>query len=250
MRGGFDIIICNDVLHYVATPELRAGMQPRSPSRLRGVAYLGLFTSADDIEGDSHGFLKRPPSFYRRAFEHAGLRSVGMHCWIPERARAATARRWSSAALDAHAACGEQMRRLRSGGKEIVRTRRVPLHEIASPALRPELRDAHLNAVASRIHDRMHDRTRRRSSPMRTSPSTRAASTERSESSSAIDDRAADRSRARARWRSTIGIDTRVAAGVASAPSSANTNSVGGGEQQRRVEAADDQRRRQCRQRA
>ena len=76
------MIICNDVLHYVATPALRSGMHAIA-QKLRGVAYLGLFTSADDIEGDMKTFLERPPSFYRREFERAGLRSVGMHCWIP-----------------------------------------------------------------------------------------------------------------------------------------------------------------------
>jgi SAM-dependent methyltransferase len=83
IRGQFDIVLCNDVLHYVTTPVLRVGMHALA-KRLRGVAYLGLFTNADDIEGDLHGYLKRPPSFYRRVFEDAGLRSVGMHCWIPE----------------------------------------------------------------------------------------------------------------------------------------------------------------------
>jgi hypothetical protein len=83
IRGRFDIVICNDVLHYVAAPVLRVGMH-RLAERLRGVAYLGLFTSADDIEGDLHGYLKRSPSFYQRVFEDAGFRSVGMHCWIPE----------------------------------------------------------------------------------------------------------------------------------------------------------------------
>jgi SAM-dependent methyltransferase len=82
IRATFDVIICNDVLHYVAAPELRAGMRALA-KRLRGVAYLGLFTSADDIEGDMKSYLKRPPSFYRAAFARAGLRSVGMHCWIP-----------------------------------------------------------------------------------------------------------------------------------------------------------------------
>ncbi|MEO6209080.1 MAG: class I SAM-dependent methyltransferase [Gemmatimonadaceae bacterium] len=82
IRGPFDVIICNDVLHYVATPELRIGVHALA-TRLRGVAYLGLFTSADDIEGDMKTYLRRPPSFYRREFERAGLRSVGMHCWIP-----------------------------------------------------------------------------------------------------------------------------------------------------------------------
>ncbi len=82
LRGPFDIIICNDVLHYVPTPELHAGMRALA-ERLCGVAYLGLFTSADDIEGDTKTFLRRTPSFYRSAFARAGLESVGMHCWIP-----------------------------------------------------------------------------------------------------------------------------------------------------------------------
>ena len=81
--GTFDIVLCNDVLHYVAAPALKHGMHALA-KRVRGVAYLGLFTSADDIEGDLHTYLKRPPSFYRDIFERAGLRSVGMHCWIPE----------------------------------------------------------------------------------------------------------------------------------------------------------------------
>jgi SAM-dependent methyltransferase len=83
IRRRFDIVICNDVLHYVAAPVFRSGVHALA-QRVRGVAYLGLFTSADDIEGDLHGYLRRTPSFYRAAFEAAGLRSVGMHCWIPE----------------------------------------------------------------------------------------------------------------------------------------------------------------------
>jgi SAM-dependent methyltransferase len=83
IRGHFDIVICNDVLHYVPAPALRAGVRELA-KRLRGVAYLGLYTSADDIEGDLDGYLERSPTFYRRAFEDAGLCSVGMHCWIPE----------------------------------------------------------------------------------------------------------------------------------------------------------------------
>jgi SAM-dependent methyltransferase len=81
--GPFDLILCNDVLHYVDAPALRTGMRALA-ARLRGVAYLGLFTSADDIEGDLDGYLKRPPSFYRDVFTRAGLRAVGMHCWIPK----------------------------------------------------------------------------------------------------------------------------------------------------------------------
>lgn len=82
VRGSYDVIICNDVLHYVPTLALRSGMRALA-ERLRGVAYLGLFTSADDIEGDTKTYLKRSPGFYRDVFARAGLRSVGMHCWIP-----------------------------------------------------------------------------------------------------------------------------------------------------------------------
>jgi SAM-dependent methyltransferase len=84
IRGAFDLILCNDVLHYVAAPALRTGIKALA-DRLRGVAYLGLFTSADDIEGDVKTYLRRSPSFYRDEFARAGLRSVGMHCWISER---------------------------------------------------------------------------------------------------------------------------------------------------------------------
>lgn len=83
IREHFDIVICNDVLHYIPAPTLRLGVHALA-KRLRGIAYLGLFTSADDIEGDLQGYLRRSPSFYRRALEDAGLRAVGMHCWIPE----------------------------------------------------------------------------------------------------------------------------------------------------------------------
>lgn len=80
--GPFDLILCNDVLHYVPAPALATGMRALA-ERLCGVAYLGLFTSADDVEGDLDGFYRRPPSFYRSAFTRVGLRAVGMHCWIP-----------------------------------------------------------------------------------------------------------------------------------------------------------------------
>ncbi|MEP7065183.1 MAG: class I SAM-dependent methyltransferase [Gemmatimonadota bacterium] len=83
IRGTFDIVLCNDVLHYVAAPALKLGVHAMA-KRVRGIAYLGLHTSADDIEGDLQTYRKRPPSFYRHVFEGAGLRSVGMHCWIPD----------------------------------------------------------------------------------------------------------------------------------------------------------------------
>jgi SAM-dependent methyltransferase len=77
----FDLVVCSDVLHYVPTDELARGV-PALASLVGGVAYIELFTSADEIEGDLRGFLARPPSFYRKLFTRAGLAPRGLHCWV------------------------------------------------------------------------------------------------------------------------------------------------------------------------
>jgi cyclopropane fatty-acyl-phospholipid synthase-like methyltransferase len=81
LDGPFDLIICCDMLQYVAGTELSRGLQFVS-ALLQGVAYLEAFTSADEMVGDKRGWHSRPPAFYRRAFRKAGLASVGMHCWV------------------------------------------------------------------------------------------------------------------------------------------------------------------------
>lgn len=54
---------------------------------LGGVAYIGPFTSADDMSGDMEGWHFRQATFYRRAFRDAGLSACGLHCYAG-RARA------------------------------------------------------------------------------------------------------------------------------------------------------------------
>lgn len=90
LAGGYDIVICCDLLQYVPTPELTRGLQALA-GLLDGVAFLEAYTTADDVVGDRRGWFHRPPSFYRRAFRAAGLTSVGMHCWVGEQLRGATA---------------------------------------------------------------------------------------------------------------------------------------------------------------
>ena len=77
----FDLIVCSDVLHYIAEPDLRTGLAAMAGA-LSGLAFLEVLTKEDDPEGDLTGFLKRSASFYRLIFEEAGLRSVGLHCYL------------------------------------------------------------------------------------------------------------------------------------------------------------------------
>jgi SAM-dependent methyltransferase len=80
----FDLIVCSDVIHYVASAELRRGLRGIA-EMLDGVAFLELFTSVDAPDGDKHGFLARSPQWYRGAFAEAGLIACGSHCYVGPR---------------------------------------------------------------------------------------------------------------------------------------------------------------------
>ncbi len=76
-----DLLVCNDVLHYVPTRELDRGLQGLA-ELCGGIACLPTFTREDAIEGDHDGFIARPARFYRQRLQALGLRSIGMHCWV------------------------------------------------------------------------------------------------------------------------------------------------------------------------
>lgn len=86
----FDLILCLGVLNYVAAPELRRGLR-HMIRRLRGLAYLEIFTRDDDATGDFTQEYARSPRWYRREFREAGLVSLGMHCYLPRRLAGYTA---------------------------------------------------------------------------------------------------------------------------------------------------------------
>lgn len=86
-RGRWDLVVCADVLHYVRTPEMRAGLAAIA-SRTGGVAFVEAFTNADDIDGDHDEFQDRSPAQYRRAFAAAGLVPVGLHLYVTRTTRA------------------------------------------------------------------------------------------------------------------------------------------------------------------
>ena len=84
VRGRFDLIVCADVMNYLAPGELRRGLA-QIARRLGGVAYLEIYTSDDELEGDLAGIDLRAPSYYRRALRAAALRPCGMHCYVGRR---------------------------------------------------------------------------------------------------------------------------------------------------------------------
>ena len=77
----FDLIVCADVLHYVADDDLRRGL----PDLVRlgsGTLYLEVLTSDDEIVGDLTGLIRRPSSWYRKVFRAAGLEQVAPFSWL------------------------------------------------------------------------------------------------------------------------------------------------------------------------
>lgn len=83
LKGTFDLIVVCDVLHYVPERELGPGLEAIA-RLLGGVTYLEAYTTEDDIEGDRSDWHHRTPVQYRRHFSRAGLRHVGMHCYVGE----------------------------------------------------------------------------------------------------------------------------------------------------------------------
>jgi len=80
----FDLIVCADVIQYVADADLRSGLA--EIRRLAGgVAYLETFTVEDNMEGDRDGWIDRSERVMRRFFRDARLSHCGFYCWIDER---------------------------------------------------------------------------------------------------------------------------------------------------------------------
>lgn len=79
-----DLLVCSDVLHYLATRELDRGL-PALADLCAGVAFLETFTRQDATDGDEHDFQPRTPGFYIRRFTALGLRPLGSHCWLSPR---------------------------------------------------------------------------------------------------------------------------------------------------------------------
>ena len=80
----FDVIVCSDVLHYLRAPEIVRGLSGFG-ELLEGLAFIETFTSRDPIEGDTLGFIRRTPAWYRRTIADAGLMAIGTHSYLSPR---------------------------------------------------------------------------------------------------------------------------------------------------------------------
>ncbi len=80
-EGPFDLIVCVDVLGYVADEDMACGLAAIA-ARLGGVALLEVFTDDDEFEGDVEHYRRRPPAQYERWFADAGLARVGPNLFV------------------------------------------------------------------------------------------------------------------------------------------------------------------------
>ena len=81
LRGPYDLIVCADMLQYVPTSDLAAGLR-EIRRLLGGVAYIEAYAREDDMEGDMEGWIFRSAASLRREFEAAGLTHCGLYCFV------------------------------------------------------------------------------------------------------------------------------------------------------------------------
>ncbi len=82
--GPADLLVCSDVMHYVPTRELDAGLSGLA-DLCGGIAFLEAFCREDEIEGDHDGYIARPAAFYRKRLTGLGFTALGGHCWLSPR---------------------------------------------------------------------------------------------------------------------------------------------------------------------
>jgi SAM-dependent methyltransferase len=88
LHGPFDVVIASGVLNFLSDAGLRRAA--RTLRRLtNGIAFLELFTSSDDVVGDTRGWRRRSAAYYRRVLKEAGFTQCGPHCYAA-RMRAVT----------------------------------------------------------------------------------------------------------------------------------------------------------------
>jgi hypothetical protein len=80
LRAPFDVVIASGVLNFLSDAALRRAVRMIG-RRTSGVAFLELFTAADDVVGDTQGWRPRSALYYRRLLKAAGFTQCGPHCY-------------------------------------------------------------------------------------------------------------------------------------------------------------------------
>ena len=86
LDGPFDLVVCSDVLHYVPTAELAAGIRAIG-RHTQGLAWVEAFTTEDETVGDHVEYHERPARTYERLFAAAGLTPIGLYAFVPRDVR-------------------------------------------------------------------------------------------------------------------------------------------------------------------
>lgn len=80
LAASYDLVVCSSALLYADDAELSAALHSMA-ARTRAVAFLELYTSDDQLDGDRPEGL-RDAAYYRKALWRSGFRSVGSHCYL------------------------------------------------------------------------------------------------------------------------------------------------------------------------
>ena len=81
-----DLVVCRDVLRYIPETEIDRAIA-RLANKCRGVLYLHVITSDDDVDEDASDMSGwfRTTAWYRRALKGAGFRDCGMGLFVSSR---------------------------------------------------------------------------------------------------------------------------------------------------------------------
>lgn len=80
LADAYDLVVCSNALLYADHAELVAALRSLA-RRTRTVAFLELYTSDDDLDGDRPDGL-HDATYYRRLLRRSGFRPVGSHCYL------------------------------------------------------------------------------------------------------------------------------------------------------------------------
>src|SRR6185503_20080166 len=71
-----DLIVCADVLQYIGTRDVERALE-NIRRLLGGVAYIEMFATEDEMEGDREAWHERSAAEYRRLLRRAGFTQCG-----------------------------------------------------------------------------------------------------------------------------------------------------------------------------
>ena len=79
----FDLVVCCSVLNYLPRRDFERALGHLA-RHTHGVAFLEIFSSTDEVVGDTNDWNVETPATYRKMLRKVGFIPCGMHCYITE----------------------------------------------------------------------------------------------------------------------------------------------------------------------